>query len=74
MTNIIQHGNKNEKQNRLKRFKCLRCCCVFETDENIVLSGCDLEEYIQFRGCKINPGYYTICPECGNVAKEVYNL
>jgi len=60
MKKIIKPGRKGILTT-IKRFRCLKCDCIFE---------CDKDEYrTSMRYDSIE--YFSYCPECSNIAVEI---
>lgn len=69
MIKIIKHGTPPKEERKFYKFRCLRCGCEFETDENIVC--CAPHMNVEWRGVKINTEFAAVCPECDAGAEEV---
>lgn len=70
MLNIIEHGKPIAQQKKNKRFRCLKCGCVFDTDENIVICS-HINGVVERRGVQIKTNFAAPCLECDGAAEEV---
>lgn len=65
---IIKPGKTKEELDRIdkaiKRFKCDRCDCIFETDKTV---------YTSRRGSANDIDYVCTCPNCQSLAYEAFN-
>lgn len=65
---IIKPGKTKEELDRIdkaiKRFKCDRCDCVFETDKTV---------YTSRRGSANEIDYVCTCPNCSDLAHEIFD-
>lgn len=68
---IIEHGKMPEPSAKVtRRFKCIRCGCIFEADDGEYEYG-----IVGFSACwdgfPLRTKRFATCPECGAGSEEV---